>query len=401
MIRTLLLVLWIGAWIGPEQLAAQESPILAEGPWWMRVVYFIVALPYTLYLIFVDGQRMHLLPAPLIAAWFTVRSFPEWRRQRFWTPPLVHVMAALALATIILINVDWVMNGGEMVTQRYVVIALFGIFPYIVYLVFQGPKVLGRRHAPARPVADDADWDTAPAPPRKRSMVRFYVGVAGIALVGVGLVGTVVLTNAARLASYRRPQLAPLRAPQSVIPAARGVEMGDPEAPLTIIEFVDFQCPACGAFALRHKPEVERALVETGQARFVFFDLPITSMHANAFLAARAARCAEDQGRFWDYHDEIFRNQEAWSALSAPHGAFAEYAEAVGLDVTDFSACLASDRHADVVRANYDLGTRLGINSTPYIVVIAESGDPRRARDYEFTTIAAAVEEARVGSAGS
>ena len=397
--RTLLLALFIGAWIGAQPLAAQESELLAEGPWWMRIVYFILAIPYTLYLIFVDGERMHLLPAPLIATWYAVKSFREWRRQKFWSPRLIHIMAGLALATIILINIDWAMNGGEMVTQRYVVIALFGLFPYVVYLIFQGPRVLGQRHAPVPPVVDDAEWATASAPPRKRSMVPLYVGVGAVALVGLGLVGATVVSNAARLASYRRPELAPLRAPQSVVPTARGVEMGDPEAPLTIIEFGDFQCPACGTFALRHKPEVERALVETGQARFVFFDLPITSMHANAFLAARAARCAEDQDAFWTYHDEIFRNQEAWSELSAPHEAFAGYAATVGLDVDDFSECLESDRHADVVRANDELGTRLGIKSTPYIVVIAESGDPRRARTYTFTTIEAAVEEARAASA--
>ena len=77
---------------------------------------------------------------------------------------------------------------------------------------------------------------------------------------------------------------------------AKGVTKGPEDAPITIVEFGDFQCPACGAFAQQVKPQIELAFVESAQAKFVFYDFPIVSGHPNAFLAARAARCAEDQG---------------------------------------------------------------------------------------------------------
>ena len=397
---TLLLALWIGALIGPEQLAAQESPILAEGPWWMRVLYFIVALPYTLYLVFVDGERLHLLPAPLIGTWIVVRSFREWWRQSFWTPGLVHLMAVLALSTIILINIDWVMNGGEMWTQRYVVIALFGIFPYVVYLVFQGPRLLGRRRAPA---SGQARGDTDPASPLARRPTRgltpFYTGAAAVVALGVGTLGAALRGESSGTASVARPELAPLRDPLSVVPTARGVEVGDPDAPFTIVEFGDYQCPACAAFALRFKPSIDSTFVETGQARLVFFDLPLVSRHPNAFLAARAGRCAEDQHRFWEFHEEILDNQGEWSDLAVPHATFAQYASTAGLDVAAFRECLASDRHTDLVQANAELAKKLGIDSTPSIIVIPPTGDPRKPRNYQFNTIAAAVEEARAADA--
>lgn len=133
--------------------AENSSPGQFDGPWWARILVFIVSLPVTLWMIFVDGQRMHLLPAPLIGAATFLWSFREWRRQRYWTPRLIHVMSVLALATIVLINVDWVRTGGEMWTQRYVVIAIFGLFPYVTYLVFLGPKFLGRRASPR-----EAEW---------------------------------------------------------------------------------------------------------------------------------------------------------------------------------------------------------------------------------------------------
>ena len=125
--------------------------------------------------------------------------------------------------------------------------------------------------------------------------------------------------------------------------------------PVQIVEFGDYQCPACGAFANLEKPRVEEAYVESGKAQFVFYDFPLTDMHPNAFVAARAARCAADQEMFWEYHDNLFRNQTIWSPLSNPTSTFVEYAETLGLDGGDFGACLRSDRHADVVSANMQL----------------------------------------------
>jgi protein-disulfide isomerase len=330
-------------------------------------------------------------------------SFREWWRQKFWTPRVVHVSAVLALAVIILINVDWVMSGGQMWTQRYVVVALFGIFPYVVYLVFLGPKFLGRRRAPAatRDVEADSDWATAPPPRQPRSPIGFVLGIGAVVLLLAATRDIVLRARTPRAASTAVPTLAPLRDPLSLVPTARGVELGDPDAPVTIVAFGDYQCPACAAFALRFKPRIDTTFAQTGQARFVFYDLPLVSRHPNAFLAARAGRCAEDQDRFWEFHEETMRNQDEWSALAAPYEAFDQYADAVGVDVPDFRACLASDRHTDLVQANAELASKLGINSTPSIIVVPATGDPRKTRNYQFNTIAAAMREATSANEGN
>lgn len=116
--RALLTAIWIALLIAPTAVGAQEAVPEVNGPWWLRAIYFIVSLPYTLWMVFVDGQQLHLLPAPLLGFALCLWSFREWRRQRFWTPRIIHLMAILGLVTIILINVDWVMAGGEMWTQR-------------------------------------------------------------------------------------------------------------------------------------------------------------------------------------------------------------------------------------------------------------------------------------------
>jgi protein-disulfide isomerase len=160
---------------------------------------------------------------------------------------------------------------------------------------------------------------------------------------------------------------------------APGIHVGDENAPITILEFADFQCPGCMAFAGTVKPQVEIAFIESGVAKFVFYDFPLTSIHPHAFLAARAARCAEEQGMFWEYHDEVFRNQSAWSfSATPPSGAFEDYAAQVGLDQGDFRSCLRSDRYADVVTANMQLGQGLGVTGTPTILITRGGRDVRQ-----------------------
>ena len=164
---------------------------------------------------------------------------------------------------------------------------------------------------------------------------------------------------------------------EALVAMATGVERGDPNAPITILEFGDFQCPACQQFATFVKPQIDLAYVETGIARFVFHDYPIVSGHPHAFLAARGARCALDQGDeyFWPFHDQLFSHQSTWAmSQGPPTNAFEDYAATLGLDVDDFANCLGGDSHADVVSANMRLGIELGVSATPTIFVSKGSG---------------------------
>jgi protein-disulfide isomerase len=155
--------------------------------------------------------------------------------------------------------------------------------------------------------------------------------------------------------------------------------MGDEDAPVTIVEFGDYQCPGCAYFALTVKPQIEAELVETGKAQFVFHDFPLVgSGHPHSFLAARAVRCAMDQDRGWEYHDAIFYNQTRWSPMGDPTNEFVSYATQLGLDTGQFNSCLRSDMHAEVVSANLRLGQELGVNGTPTVLVGGGDGQARR-----------------------
>lgn len=232
-------------------------------------------------------------------------------------------------------------------------------------------------------------------------MTKFYLLFGAVAVIGIGVVAYNVSSDMLGSMATAPVEVEGLDDPATLVSMARGVTRGDENAPITIVEFGDYQCPACGAFAAQVKPQVDLSYVETGQAKFVFYDFPIVSGHPNAFLAARAARCAGDQDRYWEYHDELFRQQSRWSTDASPAGAFRDYAETVGLDVGQFGECLNSDRHAELVTANMQLGQMMGVSGTPTILVNLQGGETRRAPGFDFQSIRTTIEQMTQGSSGS
>ncbi len=191
---------------------------------------------------------------------------------------------------------------------------------------------------------------------------------------------------------------------EALVEMATGVERGDPNAAITILEFGDFQCPACQQFATLVKPQIDLAYIDAGIARFVFHDYPVVSAHPHAFLAARGARCALDQGAqyFWPFHDQLFAHQSTWSlSQGPPMNAFESYAATIDLDVEDFGDCLDSDRHADVVSANMRLGMELGVSGTPTIFVSEGGGRSIRVTRWsDFGSYLSVIERLLEGDAG-
>jgi len=118
--------------------------------------------------------------------------------------------------------------------------------------------------------------------------------------------------------------------------------------------------------------------------KFAFKDFPLTSIHPQAFKAAEAAHCAGEQGKYWEYHDKLFANQQALQP-----DALKKHAADLGLDAARFDTCLDSNKYGDQVRADLDAGTRIGVGSTPAIFINGRlvSG----AQPYE--TFAAIIEE--------
>ena len=135
---------------------------------------------------------------------------------------------------------------------------------------------------------------------------------------------------------------------------------GKPNAPVTLVEFSDYQCPFCARHARETFPQIQRDFIDTGKLKYVFRDFPIESIHPDAFSAAATARCAGAQGKFWDMHDRLFANQSALGQAQAPL-----HAQALGLDAQLVRRCLDSGNHTAEIRRDIEDGLKAGLRSTP------------------------------------
>jgi protein-disulfide isomerase len=151
---------------------------------------------------------------------------------------------------------------------------------------------------------------------------------------------------------------------------ARGYIMGDTTAPVQVIEFADFECPACATFATLTEPDVRKAMIETGKIGWRYLDFPLP-MHRNTWDASNAAACADEQGKFWPMHDTLFANQDRWNgeATGKPKSIFKGYAESLGLDVPKWEACYDAKRYQSRIASNRAEAERRHVGSTPTFII--------------------------------
>jgi protein-disulfide isomerase len=143
--------------------------------------------------------------------------------------------------------------------------------------------------------------------PKKRSRLPLLLLVLAI---GILVAGAIILSKAAPPAVSVTPFTArSINAPTGVTPEGYAYK-GSPDAPLTVIEYGDFQCPSCAAFATQQEAGFDQRYIETGKVRFIYHDFPLPQ-HNNAVIAAAAARAAGEQGKFWPMHDLLFARQRA------------------------------------------------------------------------------------------
>lgn len=140
---------------------------------------------------------------------------------------------------------------------------------------------------------------------------------------------------------------------------------GDPNAPVTIVEFSDYQCPFCGRFFRETKAQLDEQYIATGKVRFVYKDFPIDNIHAQARDAALAAECAGAQDMYWDMHDRIFAGIDEWGENESAVDIFKGYAVKLGLDSNTFNECLDNRTFADEVQNDLEEGQRAGTTGTP------------------------------------
>ncbi len=142
---------------------------------------------------------------------------------------------------------------------------------------------------------------------------------------------------------------------------------GNPQAKVVVEEFADYQCPACQAYQLGMAPEIDASYVNSGQAYFIF--KPFSFLGDESFQAAEAAYCASDQGKFWEYHQLLFKNQKGENVGSFTRENLLSLAEQAGLDVDTFRNCYDSQKYTRQVQADVQTAHNKGINSTPSFLV--------------------------------
>ena len=194
---------------------------------------------------------------------------------------------------------------------------------------------------------------------QQRGLKGFYIGLGAIALVGVG---ALLWTRSSGGAPLTLDAVEPIALTGS---GFEGYVLGSDTAPVTIIEYADFECGACAQFALLTAPDLKRRLVEAGRVRWIFRDFPLTSIHPNAVPAHHAAACAADQGRFWEMHDMLFFRHGQWVREARPERQFSAYARAIGLEMAAYDECMRDGRHLARIRAIQQEGVEQGVSSTP------------------------------------
>jgi protein-disulfide isomerase len=187
-----------------------------------------------------------------------------------------------------------------------------------------------------------------------------------------------ILADMASLLRESPVRPSPPPAAQDVAPfdlnIADAATKGAHTAKLALIEFSDFQCPFCGRHAKDTYPLLQKNLVDSGQLKYVFRNFPIEHAHPEALKAAEAAECGREQGRFWEMHDLIFANQQAIAVSD-----LFSHAQSLGIDQSQFRACLDGNKMTARVRQELAEARRLGVTATPtfFLGEIGKNGTVR------------------------
>lgn len=193
----------------------------------------------------------------------------------------------------------------------------------------------------------------------------FYTGLGVIAVIGVGAI--VYARGAAPAGGPRTVQDVPTADPNDTT-TAPGYVLGSATAKVEIVEYADFECPACQHFAVLTMPDVRDRYVNTGMVRWRFQDFPLP-MHPKAPFAHQGAACADEQGRFWEMHDQLYFNQNKWVPAGNSARAVRDLAKAAGVDLAKYDACIKAGGHQKRIEASMRRGNALGVNSTPTFII--------------------------------
>jgi len=199
----------------------------------------------------------------------------------------------------------------------------------------------------------------------KVNKLTFWKSLTGI----LGVLFVLAFFNVVDLGENSGPTGAAVVAPDTQIPTAplekQDVKydgapiLGEEDAPVTMVEFSDFQCPYCARFFEQTFPQLKENYIKTGKVKLAFRHLPL-SFHQYAQKTAEASECANEQGKFWEYHDTVFNNQDQLSDT-----ILSTWAGEIGLDVKKFDDCLESGKYKEKVQADSNDAGSYGVSGTP------------------------------------
>lgn len=228
---------------------------------------------------------------------------------------------------------------------------------------------------------------------KRQRQQRLYI-VFGVIVAAVIIVGLLII-----------PDLLPAGDIISITPnprpMAQGRAAGDPNAPVTIEVYEDFQCPACKNFSEQISPLVKETYVSTGQVYYVFRHYPFLDDNAprnESDQAANASMCAADENRFWDYHDMLFANWNGENRGSFNDRRLLAFAEALDLNMPAFNECFDNNFHKDEIDVDFEMGRQLGVTGTPSVLVNGTIVSPGFVPS--FAQISEAVERELANSGG-
>jgi protein-disulfide isomerase len=193
-------------------------------------------------------------------------------------------------------------------------------------------------------------------------MKRFYLLLGVVAVIGAGWLLFSAKGRPALGLSWDGP------APAPAADGFNGYVIGSDSAPVEVVEFLDFECPACSNFAVIQFPTIREQLINTGKARWRSRDYPLAG-HKYSRFAAHAAQCVGEQGHYWEMHDQLFNNH-GWAQTGRdPSSLFRQLAQAAGADVGKYDECMKDGRFAGRIEASRLEGERLGASGTPTFFV--------------------------------
>ncbi len=216
--------------------------------------------------------------------------------------------------------------------------------------------------------------------------------VSGI--LAVLLIASILTGGFSSLVSHQRTGERSESATEQVLDGA--YVLGSATAPVTIIEYSDFQCPFCGRFFTQTFPQLKKDYIDTGKVKLIYRHFPL-SFHKNAMNAALAAECAGEQGKFYTYHDLLFENQGAWENLANPRDVFLGYARKLGLDEATFTACYETQKYKKKIQSELAEGQQKGVSGTPTFFINGQ----RLVGAQPFSAFKAVIDAALAGKTGS